>query len=326
MKRIFILLMGITTLLTSCNTVNRTARTAYTQDNLKSVTVVDIIPTTEHRITHTLHPNAKLLRGGEDNVKQAVEHEALIKYGNADILLEPQYIVEKKRGLFITKISSITVSGRPAYYANYRKLHDSVWTNPAFNGLCYHPSHDKQCCNHTCGLRCHPAFDALNAPPFLKCHSHVENNKDSTYDPLTSSLTPTPTSTSNKGLTNGFSTFWGTEEGTSAFAVLLNVGYQLNPHLEIGAGIGPGFHNGVIDDIPFYGYARINLSKKTKHLFLDGKWGGNLLGMVPMKGFAFGYSFGKYNIAFQIFNYRSNKSMTPSSTEREIGISASYRF
>ena len=89
MKRISILLMGATLLLSSCNTIDKTARTAETLENLRSATVVDIIPATEARITHTLRPDATLLRGGEANVRQAAEHEALVKYGNADILLEP---------------------------------------------------------------------------------------------------------------------------------------------------------------------------------------------------------------------------------------------
>ncbi|MBQ2362025.1 MAG: hypothetical protein II287_00255, partial [Bacteroidaceae bacterium] len=52
--------------------------------------------------------------------------------GNADLLVEPQFVISMKRGLFRKKVKSVTVSGRPAKYKNFRSLSDDVWTNKIF--------------------------------------------------------------------------------------------------------------------------------------------------------------------------------------------------
>lgn len=298
MKRICILLMGAAVFLSSCNTVNKTARTADTQSNLKSATVVDIVPATEQRVTHTVHPSKALLRGGENNVKQAVEHEALVKYGNADILLEPQYIVEKERRLFRTKITSVTVSGRPAYYTNYRALHDSVWANPVFNGMSLPPS---------------------KAMPF------VGNKMGAIGLKRNPSNTP---AYRTKGFAKYLTPFLGgsswfcehADGGGVAFATLLTLGYQFNPYFYLGVGAGFNACGGpkMAEDyyylkhgnlravsVPIFANARINLSKKRNTLFFDGKYGSSVIGTAAVGGrgyfcgLAAGYSLGDVDIALQ---------------------------
>jgi len=87
------------------------------------------------RISYTMTPSKAVRRGGLANVKQAAENEALEKKGgNADLLVEPEYVVEKTNYFFFKKIKSITVSGRPAKYKNFHSLNDSVWCNPVFRG------------------------------------------------------------------------------------------------------------------------------------------------------------------------------------------------
>lgn len=315
MKRICILLMGAAALLSSCNTLTRTARTAETQSYLQSATVVDIVPATEERITHTLTPDLSLLRGGENNVKQAVEHEALVKYGNADILLEPQYIIHKERKLIGSKITSITVSGRPAYYTNYRTLHDSVWCNPVFRGV-YQP-------------KALPLAASKNPLAILR---------------KPTSKTPT-SSIRTKGFTKGASLFLGGEDDDFACGVLLNAGYQFNPYLEVGAGVGLDFWALELDDIPLFGYVRVNLSKKEKHFYLDYKVGGDLLDLDAMMGFAVGYCFGKFDVAFHMTSYSGSYEYyndgyydyyyggyyggyyeTRSYYENQFGVSFNFRF
>lgn len=122
--------------LSSCQTVVNTARTADTQSDIKSITVADL-KVADQRVTATIDPVAKDLRkAGEKNVKQAVEAKALEMAGGADVLLDPRYVITQKSGLFTgKKITSITVSGRPAWYQNFRTLDDSVWSNPTFRGI-----------------------------------------------------------------------------------------------------------------------------------------------------------------------------------------------
>ena len=83
-----------------------------------------------------MSPTKAVRRGGLANVKQAAENEALAKLGgNADLLVEPEYVVEKTNYVFFKKVKSITVSGRPAKFTNFHSLNDSVWVNPVFRGL-----------------------------------------------------------------------------------------------------------------------------------------------------------------------------------------------
>ena len=295
--------MGAAALLSSCNTLTKTARTADTYSNLQSATVVDIVPATEQRITHTLHPDYSLIRGGENNVKQAAEHEALLKYGNADVLLEPQYIIQRERMLFGSKITAITVSGRPAYYTNYRSLHDSVWCNPVFRGV-YQP-------------KALP-MASRGKLPFVKKGGMTSRAEAPRVAPYR---------------TKGFHTYltpfigYGAydcrhayKEGT-ALGAFLTLGYQFGPYLYLGAGVGVNGMNGgsvYYDDdhtklrgtyIPLYGDLRINFSKKRNTPFIEAKLGYGAGGTTDAVGGGFfggaavGYSFGDFDIAFQFLSH-----------------------
>ena len=131
MKKL-LLLLGVALFTASCTTTIKTAKTADTSAQLLSATVADL-EVSKERITYTMVPSKAILRGGEANVKQAAEQEALLKYGNADVLVDAEYTISKTSFLiFGSKISSITVTGRPATYKNFHSLDDAVWCNPAF--------------------------------------------------------------------------------------------------------------------------------------------------------------------------------------------------
>lgn len=303
MKRISILLLSSALLLSSCHTLTKTARTADVGTSLQSATVVDLVPATEQRITHTIEPTKDILRGGMDNVRQAVIHEALVEKGNnADVLLEPQYVVSKKKTLFGSKITSITVSGRPAYYTNFRVLDDSVWCNPVFRGVNM----------HQCSL------------PLVGMKSPIQKKKSN------DSYTP---AYRTKGFAMYLTPFIGYGEfncehynaSGTAFAAFLSLGYQLNPYLYFGVGAGVNGMGTTYNDyyshlrhtdlrgtyMPLFANARINFSKKRNTLFVDGKLIYSLVGDTRAVGagnglfdqvggsFALGYSFGNIDVAFQ---------------------------
>ena len=159
MKKSFGLLALFAILLSSCQTITKTASTANIGASLQSATIAEL-EVDDQRITHTLVPSKEIQRGGLNNIKQAVEYDALNKYGNADILLEPQYVISKKQTLFGSKITSISVSGRPARYKNFRSLDDSVWCNPVFRGV----SETKKLVN-TKRFLC--TFFVIQVPPVL---------------------------------------------------------------------------------------------------------------------------------------------------------------
>ncbi len=105
-----------------------------------NATVADL-EVSPQRVTYTLTPSRAIRAGGEDNCKQAALQEALDKHGNADLMLEPQYVIARKKGLFRTKVTSVTVSGHPAKYVNFRSMPDSVWCNPVFRNADSKKSH-----------------------------------------------------------------------------------------------------------------------------------------------------------------------------------------
>ena len=119
--------------LTSCVTTVKTAKSADAKSQLLSATVADL-EVSPVRVSYTMAPTKSLQRAGLSNVKQAAIQECLIKNGNADVLVDVEYVIEQQKLLFGKRINSITVSGHPAKYKGYHSLNDSVWCNPVFRG------------------------------------------------------------------------------------------------------------------------------------------------------------------------------------------------
>ena len=79
-------------LLSSCDTLTKTAGTADIASAQYNATAADL--KVADRISYTMEPSKAIQRGGMSNIKQAAENEALKKNGgNADILLEPQFVI-----------------------------------------------------------------------------------------------------------------------------------------------------------------------------------------------------------------------------------------
>lgn len=111
---------AVALMLASCSTSMKTytATALDTRSQLQTATTADL-EVNETRVSYTMRPVAKAIRdGGKDNVVAAAVHEALEKYGNADVLVDLEYVLEYKDG----KIEAITVSGHPAKYRNFRSL------------------------------------------------------------------------------------------------------------------------------------------------------------------------------------------------------------
>lgn len=130
MKHLFFLAVAALCL-ASCSkpTLTKTARTESIPYTMYNANVADL--QVGDRITYTFSPSKEIRRVGEGNCKKAAMAQALAENGNADLLVEPQYIVSKGRK---GKVLSVTVTGRPAKYKNFRSLKDDVWTNPVFRG------------------------------------------------------------------------------------------------------------------------------------------------------------------------------------------------
>lgn len=128
-KYIFMVVAALA--LTSCTTTIKTARVESVPYSMFNATVADL-NAVGNRITYTMTPSKEIQRGGIANCKQAAINEALTANGNADMLLEPQFVISKKLTWCGIKITSVTVTGIPAKYSNFRSLPDEVWTDPVF--------------------------------------------------------------------------------------------------------------------------------------------------------------------------------------------------
>ena len=67
----------------SCETLEKTATTANISSDTKSATLADL--KVGERVTATMDVSKEIRRGGLNNIKQAVEAQALKEGGNADL-------------------------------------------------------------------------------------------------------------------------------------------------------------------------------------------------------------------------------------------------
>lgn len=133
MKKFF-LIAAVAVSLASCTTTTQTARTETMPYAMYNASVADLEVAPE-RVVYSMTPSKAVNRAGIPNCKRAAIQECLTKNGNADLLIEPMFTVSTKKSLFGgIKVKSVTVSGRPAKYKNFRSLPDKVWTDPVFRG------------------------------------------------------------------------------------------------------------------------------------------------------------------------------------------------
>ena len=337
MKRVNSLLgLGLSTvlLLSSCVTTTKTARTAETSSSIKNATVADL-QVADQRITYTMSPSKEIQRAGLSNVKQAAIQEALTKHGNADVMVEPEFVISMKNNfIFGKEVTSITVTGRPAYYKNFRTLHDSVWSDPGFYGqpkVVYVSDAPKGGGGYgtyghksggllgKLGLRKSGDNYSPDDPAFRRTgmgmrvefiggkeYSKVETKHDGSWE--------------SKG--KGFAGVLGT------------VGMQTTPHwwFGIGSGYMYGWDNRT-QHVPLYGNVRWYLSKRKSSFFLDYKMGGSFevggksdLGGLFVGG-AIGYSFGSFDLAIEAINqYCKTEHDIESAYISHTGLSIGFKF
>ena len=302
-------------LLSSCITTTKTARTLATSASIKNATVADL-RVTDHRVTYTMSPSKAIQRGGLSNVKQAAIQEALTKNGNADVMVEPEFVIEKERTLFGSHINSITVTGRPAYYQNFRTLPDSVWHKPGFYGQ---PDVVRVCsCN---GDDCDDFGQKRGGIAGLvgklsgksKNKTRVEREETDWLRSGMGAQLDFVGGYMNMPYSSGPGTF--AKDYNNAFAGgLLTVGVNLTSHWFVG--VGSGFYWDFDVDsgsIPIFGDLRFNFSgKKRSTWYMDYKIGGTLItNDSDLRGGiflapCFGYDFGAFEVGVQ-FMYNQIK-------------------
>lgn len=310
MRKSLGLLALLAVLLTSCQSVMKTAKTANISTSVKNATVVDL--KVDNRITYTLSPNKKVRRGGLSNIMNVAVEEALKENGGADVMLEPQYVITKRKGLFGSKITSITVTGRPARYTNYRTLSDSIWCNPVFNGI------------------------STRSVGYGLPFSIGNNNNTNSFEGIFREKGFTKYFTLT-GMHQKFDDEVSNHSEVFTAGGLLSLGYQFSPYLYFGAGAGYLYdieHD--LSMLPIFANARVNLSKKRNTFFYDIKagwtpltFGKDFLNGRFFMANSFGYSIGNTDVAIQFLkqNFGVEIDYSEFTTETScIGLAVGFRF
>lgn len=130
MKKIF-LFAALVMLTASCSVVRR-AMVETTPVNSPAVetTTMATLEVSPNKISYNYVPDRKSAKSLplKQLIRNAV-YAALEANGNADELVEVSYSVASKRGFFSKRVRSISVSGYPAYYVDFREPTDSDLKN-----------------------------------------------------------------------------------------------------------------------------------------------------------------------------------------------------
>ena len=124
MKKLF-LFLAVVAMATSCSSAKLIS--SATHSKAKAIQPIaalyadlKVSPT---KISYFLIPSKTVLQGGYDNVVNTAVREALIANGNADVLVAMETQVKYTAD---GVIESVTVTGYPATYTNFRSPGDDV--------------------------------------------------------------------------------------------------------------------------------------------------------------------------------------------------------
>ena len=122
-KLLVVMVVAACALLSSCSMTYKTATTRSVNAPIVAASVADLTITGD-KITYTYTPPKGVWVAGVGNCINAAVSEALQNAGQgADVLAEMQYTLVMKRGMMGAKsgkVKSVTVTGYPARYKNFR--------------------------------------------------------------------------------------------------------------------------------------------------------------------------------------------------------------
>lgn len=125
MKKSILALFVAACFMTSCSTVYKTATTREITAPLAAAVIGDL-EVSNQKITYTLYPSNKVRKVGLRNCINTAISEALEKNGGGDVLVETQEAIIQRYGFFGKKIKSVTVTGYPAKYKNFRSADEQT--------------------------------------------------------------------------------------------------------------------------------------------------------------------------------------------------------
>lgn len=122
-KLLVVMAVAACAMLSSCSTTLKTATSRSVSAPIVAAAIADLT-ITGNKITYTYTPPKGVWIAGVNNCINAAVSEALQNAGQgADVLAEMQYTLVMKRGIMGTKtgkVKSVTVTGYPARYKNFR--------------------------------------------------------------------------------------------------------------------------------------------------------------------------------------------------------------
>jgi hypothetical protein len=123
MKKIsFILAVALTATLSSCSFMSTTAKLTSTATIVQPITAVFAdLKVSSKKIVYVYTPNQSVIAGGTNNAINTAVREALLANGNADVLVGIEKLIKYDED---GEIASITITGYPAKYVNFRSPSD----------------------------------------------------------------------------------------------------------------------------------------------------------------------------------------------------------
>jgi len=109
---------------TSCSTISHTASTEVVNTEVINRSNADL-EVDDAKISYTFVPTSAHQRAGLKSMKAAAVQKALEANGGGDIIVAPQFEVKKTRGLFLTRVKYITVTG---HIGRYKNVHPTTLT------------------------------------------------------------------------------------------------------------------------------------------------------------------------------------------------------
>ena len=133
MKKFLLAITALTFVLTSCQTVSQTAR----QQDVKATPTYNMssasLRVSNQRVSYTFRPSKAESKGGTKSCINITIQKALEPTGS-DVMVETQTNVVKKRTFFGSRILSVTVSGHPAKYVDFKSADSKFLFNAVTEG------------------------------------------------------------------------------------------------------------------------------------------------------------------------------------------------
>lgn len=136
-KLLVVVAVAACAMLSSCSVTKKTAAARSVNAPIVAAAIADLT-ITGNKITYTYTPPKGVWIAGVDNCINAAVSEALQNAGQgADVLAELQYTLVMKRGIGAKtgKVKSVTVTGYPARYKNFRPADEKSLNSALSTGI-----------------------------------------------------------------------------------------------------------------------------------------------------------------------------------------------